>query len=65
MGDTGLAFTAKKPNGNDDKSGQKVLDEIKAMLNTPLLTLLSRHQGSTETYSSVDTQIYIKNVESA
>jgi hypothetical protein len=30
-----------------------------------LLTLLSRHQGSTETYSSVDVQLYIKTVESA
>lgn len=36
MGDTGLTFTAIKPNGNDDKSGQKVLDEIKALLNSPL-----------------------------
>ncbi|WP_277376182.1 hypothetical protein [Paenibacillus polymyxa] len=36
MGDTDLTFTAKKPNGNGDKSGQLVLDELKAMLNTPL-----------------------------
>ncbi|OMF39742.1 hypothetical protein [Paenibacillus peoriae] len=36
MGDTELTFTAKKPNGNADKSGQLVLDELKAMLNTPL-----------------------------
>ncbi|QOH62422.1 hypothetical protein [Paenibacillus polymyxa] len=36
MGNTDLTFTAKKPNGNADKSGQRVLDELKAMLNTPL-----------------------------
>jgi hypothetical protein len=36
MGDTDLTFTAKKPNGNADKSGQRVLDELKVMLNTPL-----------------------------
>jgi hypothetical protein len=36
MGDTTLTFTAKKPNKNNDKSGQHVLDELKTMLNTPL-----------------------------
>ncbi|WP_025724055.1 hypothetical protein [Paenibacillus polymyxa] len=36
MGDTELTFTAKKPNGNVDKGGQRVLDELKSMLNTPL-----------------------------
>ncbi len=36
MGDTALTFTAKKANGNEDKSGQRVLDELKVMLNTPL-----------------------------
>lgn len=36
MGDTGLTFTAKKANGKEDKSGQKVLDDLKTMLNTPL-----------------------------
>ncbi|WP_418027927.1 hypothetical protein [Paenibacillus sp. JJ1722] len=30
MGDTNLTFTAKKPNGNADKSEQRVLDELKA-----------------------------------
>lgn len=46
----------------------KLIDVIDTQLATSLktlLTLLSRHQGSTETYSSVDTQIYIKTVESA
>lgn len=47
---------------------KKLIDIIDTQMATglkTLLTLLSRHQGSTETYSSVDTQIYIKNVESA
>lgn len=47
---------------------KKLVDIIDTQMATSLktlLTLLSRHQGSTETYSSVDTQIYIKNVESA
>jgi hypothetical protein len=46
----------------------KLINVIDTQLATSLktlLTLLSRHQGSTETYSSVDTQIYIKTVESA
>jgi len=36
MGDTGITFTAMKRTGSDDKSGQRVLDELKEMLNTPL-----------------------------
>lgn len=47
---------------------KKLIDIIDTQMATglkTLLTLLSRHQGSTETYSSVDTQIYIKSVESA
>lgn len=36
MGDTPLTLTAKKPNGDADKRGQKLLDELKEMLNTPL-----------------------------
>jgi hypothetical protein len=47
---------------------KKLIDVIDTQLATSLktlLTLLSRHQGSTETYSSVDTQLYIKTVESA
>ncbi|URJ45225.1 hypothetical protein MF628_005016 [Paenibacillus polymyxa] len=36
MGDTELTFTARKPNGDADKAGQRVLDELKSMLNTPL-----------------------------
>ncbi|WAH35039.1 hypothetical protein [Alicyclobacillus dauci] len=47
---------------------EKLIDVIDTQLATALktlLTMLSRHQGSTETYSSVDTQIYIKTVESA
>lgn len=46
----------------------KLINVIDTQLATSLktlLTLLSRHQGSTETYSSIDTQIYIKTVESA
>lgn len=47
---------------------KKLIDIIDTQMATglkTLLTLLSRHQGSTESYSSVDTQIYIKSVESA
>lgn len=47
---------------------KKLIEVIDTQLATSLktlLTLLSRHQGSTETYSSVDTQLYIKTVESA
>lgn len=47
---------------------KKLIDIIDTQLATSLktlLTLLSRHQGSTETYSSVDVQLYIKTVESA
>jgi hypothetical protein len=47
---------------------KKLIDVIDTQLATSLktlLTLLSRHQGSTETYSSVDVQLYIKTVESA
>lgn len=47
---------------------KKLIDIIDTQLATALktlLTLLSRHQGSTETYSSVDVQLYIKTVESA
>ncbi|WP_246862827.1 hypothetical protein [Paenibacillus cellulosilyticus] len=47
---------------------KKLIDIIDTQMATSLktlLTILSRHQGSTETYSSIDTQIYIKNVESA
>ena len=47
---------------------KKLIDVIDTQLATSLktlLTLLSRHQGSTETYSSVDVQLYIKSVESA
>ncbi|WP_226888898.1 hypothetical protein [Paenibacillus polymyxa] len=47
---------------------KKLIDIIDTHMATSLkrpLTILSRHQGSTETYSSIDTQIYIKNVESA
>jgi hypothetical protein len=47
---------------------KKLIDIIDTQMATSLktlLTLLSRHQGSTETYSSVDTQLYIKTVESA
>ena len=46
MGDTGLTFTAKKANGKEDKSGQRVLDEIKSMLNTPLTSLGYQHGRS-------------------
>lgn len=46
MGDTELTFTAKKPNGNPDKGGQRVLDELKAMLNTSLPSLGYQHGRS-------------------
>lgn len=36
MGDTGMTFTAKKRTGSDDKTGQRTLDDLKEMLNTPL-----------------------------
>ncbi|WP_243643887.1 hypothetical protein [Paenibacillus pinisoli] len=36
MGDTPLTFTAKKVNGKDDKNGQRMLDELKRILNSPL-----------------------------
>lgn len=47
---------------------KKLIDIIDTQMATglkTLLTMLSRHQGSTESYSSIDTKIYIKNVESA
>lgn len=47
------------------KSLIDVIDTQLATALKTLLTLLSRHQGSTETYSSVDVQLYIKTVESA
>ncbi|KAF6574986.1 hypothetical protein JDW19_04030 [Paenibacillus polymyxa] len=46
MGDTELTFTAKKLNGNVDKGGQRVLDELKAMLNTPLPSTGYQHGRS-------------------
>jgi hypothetical protein len=36
MGDTGMTITAKKRTGSEDKSGQRTLDELREMLNTPL-----------------------------
>ncbi|WP_236703695.1 hypothetical protein [Paenibacillus xylanivorans] len=36
MGDTPLTFTAKKQNGSDDKNGQRSLDAIKNLLDSPL-----------------------------
>ncbi|WP_235209135.1 hypothetical protein [Paenibacillus polymyxa] len=53
MGDTDLTFTAKKPNGNADKSGQLVLDELKAMLNTPLPSPGYQHGRSLEKLDTI------------
>jgi hypothetical protein len=53
MGDTGLTFTAKKANGNDDKSGQRTLDEIKAMLNTPMTSPGYQHGRSLDKLDTV------------
>lgn len=53
MGDTGLSFTAKKANGNDDKNGQRTLDEIKAMLNTPLASPGYQHGRSLDKLDTV------------
>ncbi|WP_243643886.1 hypothetical protein [Paenibacillus pinisoli] len=49
----------------DIKKLTDIIDTQMATSLKTLLTILSRHQRSTETYSSIDTQIYIKNVESA
>jgi hypothetical protein len=53
MGDTGLTFTAKKANGNDDKSGQRTLDEIKAMLNTSMASPGYQHGRSLDKLDTV------------
>jgi hypothetical protein len=53
MGDTELTFTAKKANGNDDKSGQKALDEIKAMLNTPMVSPGYQHGRSLDKLDTI------------
>lgn len=46
MGDTDLTFSAKNSNGNVGKSGQQVLEELKAMLNTLLPTTGYQHGRS-------------------
>lgn len=52
-GDTDLTFSAKKPNGNADKSGQLVLGELKAMLNTPLPSPGYQHGRSLEKLDTI------------
>ncbi|OMF37444.1 hypothetical protein BK133_05150 [Paenibacillus sp. FSL H8-0548] len=53
MGDTSLTFTAKKSNNNNDKSGQRVLDDIKSMLNTPLPSPGYQHGRSLDKLDTV------------
>lgn len=53
MGDTGLTFTAKKKSGSLDKSGQKVLDELKEMLNTPLPSPRYQHGRSLDKLDTI------------
>lgn len=53
MGDTGVTFTAKKANGNEDESGQRVLDEIKEMLNKPLSSPGYQHGHSLDKLDTI------------
>ncbi|MCR8656941.1 hypothetical protein [Paenibacillus endoradicis] len=53
MGDTPITFTAKKANGKDDKNGQKVLDELKSMLNTPLSSPGYQHGRSLDKVDTI------------
>ncbi|MDK8182104.1 hypothetical protein [Paenibacillus sp. UMB4589-SE434] len=53
MGDTNLTFTAKKSNGSDDKNGQRSLDELKEMLNTPLDSAGYQHGRSLEKLDTI------------
>ncbi|UKS30055.1 hypothetical protein LOZ80_14400 [Paenibacillus sp. HWE-109] len=53
MGDTELSLTAKKSTGSDDKSGQRMLDEIKSMLNTPLPSPGYQHGRSLDKIDTV------------
>lgn len=53
MGDTALTLTARRSNGNDDKSGQRVLDELKSMLNTPLASPGYQHGRSLDKLDTI------------